>query len=609
MLGALSVGSTTSCSSDHGRARKVEAEPGVQSGSLRLALSARGESGSLYRLRDAFFQVRDAQFSFFQTFNTEDDPLATNLEATLPVGDFFVDIFGAFALERVEPDGSAVRVTTTLVSPSSQAFRINPNDETDVTFRFETNGEVVEFGQGRLVVQLEVTERAGESRRTVMETSQDALSGLTLRDTLDTALRNAGTTSVAGEDVYHAIIDSYNSAPGRDPSLGHCNDETTAGQPSLNGFPLACPRLEGQQFDNLDSWFPLAFVNRLDLAPTDGAHCGQQRIIFANNNGIGNGRMLMIVEAQIQNPSPECGVSACRPIAEFWESLATVTDSVERGRLLTEAFLSTGVGPFGPFMNARNLGPDGGQIRTNNFNDFQWTLREFHLQAEPVVLPVQTAVAEAPNGQLWDDLSPLPQGEACRDSFLESIPNLLSDNLATLGFPVADACEDAESPNDFSRQNYASHLSSGSGAFAAEIDAQVAGTGLSSNDIANRARFAGSCMGCHIEAGGSFLGNGISAPFSNDFVQVSEQVTEPCTGGGTCFAISEALRTVFLPHRINVQRNFLAAGSACALPAVDAGVPTPAPSVGDAGAPIAALRSGGAPVRTLGGQPFVANAH
>ena len=48
------------------------------------------------------------------------------------------------------------------------------------------------------------------------------------------------------------------------------------------------------------------------LFPQLGAHCGQQRLIFTNNVPIGNGRMFMILEAQIPNPHPECGVAACR---------------------------------------------------------------------------------------------------------------------------------------------------------------------------------------------------------------------------------------------------------------------------------------------------------
>jgi hypothetical protein len=615
LLGFVSTGLGISCSSDHGRSHAPPGDNVAQTGSLNLALTARGESGALYRLRDAFFQVNDPNFNFFTQLFTENDPTASTLETTMPVGDFAITLFAGFSLERIDPDGGTSRVASTLVSPSTQAFHINSNEQTNVAYRFETNGEIVDFGQGRLVVDLEVTERAGQSRRTVIETNQTALSSISLRGTLGAALANGGIASVGATDVYHALIDSYNQAPGRDSSLRHCDDQSTDGQPSLNGFPLACPRLEGQLFDNLDSWFPIAFVNRLDLAPADGSNCGQQRIIFANDDG---GRMFIILEAQIPNPSPECGVSACLPLAELWDSLATVDDPAERGQRLADAFLVTGTGPIAPFMNARHLGPEGGQIRTNNFNDFQWTLREFQMQAPPNVLPLPVSVGEAPNGELWDDNSGQPRGEECRQSFLEALPNLLSDNLATLGFPVAEACEDAESPNDFFRQDYASHLSFGTGSFQSAIDEAVAGTGLSANDVANRARFAGSCMGCHIESSGAFLGR-VSAPFSSDFVHVSELATERCDGAGTCFGISEALRTVFLPHRVNVQRNLIEAGLTCGAapePGADAGVGSGGSGgssggvvgVGDAGVAVASA-AGGGPLRTLGGQPVVEHPH
>ena len=592
------------CSSDHKTQPPQASNEQLESGSLKLALTARGESGALYRLRDAFFQVNDPNFTFFTQLSTENDPTASTLETTVPVGDFTITLFQGFALEKVNADGSTARVTSSLLSPATQSFHISSNQETNVSYRFETNGEVIEFGQGRLIVDLEVTERAGQSRRTVIETNPSALASVSLRATLDAAVTQGGVAApgVNGNEVYHALIDSYNAAPGRKSTLRHCDGQQTDGQPSLNGFPLACPRLEGQLFDNIDNWFPLAFVNRLDLAPADGQNCGQQRIIFANNDG---GRMFIIVEAQVPNPEPECGVSACLPIAEFWDSLAEVDDPVERGQRLHDAFLTRGVGPIGPFIDARHLGPDGGQIRTNNFNDFQWTLREFQMQPAPQVLPIQVSVGEAPNGELWDDLSSQPRGAQCRESFLRSIPNLLSDNLATLGFPVDEQCEDAESPNDFFRQDYASHMSFGSGDFQAEVEDAVAGTGLNAFDVASRARFAGSCMGCHIESSGAFLGR-VSAPFSNDFVHVSEQFTEPCDGGDSCFGVSEALRTIFLPHRINVQRSFLESGLGCAAPpppveAADAGAAAPVP--------LLPLGGGAAPGRTLGGQPVTEHAH
>jgi hypothetical protein len=506
---------------------------------------------------------------FFDTIlSSENDPLSSTLEATIPTGAYQITLFDGWFLEKVV-DGEAQRVNARLAGSSFQNFTINTNEQTFVSYRFETNGEVVEFGQGRLIVQIEVEEKesAGpNARRGVIETNLDALQGVSLRGTLDAALQNSGASAsgVTSTDAYHAIIDSYSTAAtGRDPGAAHCDDQTTGGVASLNGFPLMCPRLEGAQFDNLDSWFPLAFVNRLDLAPADGANCGQQRMIFANNTPNGNSRMFIIIEAQVPNPNPECGVDACRPIAEFWSALTNVDDPLLRGQMLQDAFLRSGVGPFAPFMNTNHLGPDGGQVRTNNFNDFVWTLREFHFQSAPDVVPLPAPVAEAPNGELWNDLSPLPQGEACRQSFLAALPGLLGDDLSAMSFPVAEQCKDAESPNDFFRQDYQTHLASGSGAFLDQLQQAVAGTGLSAFDVANRARFAGSCMGCHQEASGSSLGGGLSAPFQGDFVHVSEQSIENCGDGTACRALSNALRDEFIPHRLEVQARLLASPASC----------------------------------------------
>ncbi|HWO12519.1 MAG TPA: hypothetical protein VNN80_23645, partial [Polyangiaceae bacterium] len=428
---------------------------------------------------------------------------------------------------------------------------------------------------------------AGDPRLGVMENAREALP-FTLRETLAAALANAGSTLDA-QQAYESIFDSYaTSADGRAPDAPHCDDETTGGAPSLNGFSLQCGRLEAQQFDNLDAWFPTAAVSRLDLAPADGANCGQQRLIFANNSPIGNGRVFMIVESQIPNPSPECGVAACAPLAGFWDELSRVTDPVERGARLHEAFINGApellAQGFGPFIDASQLGPEGGQIRTNNFNDFPWTLREFQFLnvASP---PVPVPVAESPNGALWNDLSALPQGEACRDSFLRAAElGLLTNDPAAMSFAIDEACKDAESRND-SSQDYSSQLAAGSGAFLAQLDALGAASGLSGFDLAARARFAGSCMGCHIEASGSSLGNGLTAPFQFDFVHVSEFGAEPCGNGGTCFGISDALRTVFLPHRARVSQQLLSGGGCGEVLPPPPGLP-PLPGAPPAGGPV-----------------------
>lgn len=569
---------------------------------------------------------------FFTSLFTEDDPLATTLETDLPTGQYLITLFDGWFLERVE-FGEVTVVDAELVSSSVVDFFISPNEETFVSYRFETDGDVVDFGQGRLIVDIEVEEGrggggGGDPRLGVMENAIEALP-FSLEETLAAAIGNAGSNLDALR-AYHAIIDSYaTTSGGRDPSAVHCDEQLIDGQATLNGFPIQCPRLEAEQFDNIAEWFATAAVNRLDLAPADGANCGQQRLVFANNAPIGAGRMFIIIESQIPNPQPGCGVAACAPIAEFWSRLSQIADPFERGVRLREAFLSgspeLATAGFTPFINAAQLGVEGGQIRTNNFNDFIWTLREFHFKdiAEP---PVPVPVAESPNGALWNDLSGLLQGPACRESFLRGAElGLLTDNVSAMSFPVDEACKDAESRNDGS-QDYGFNLLEGSGDFEQQLDAIGAPFGLSALDLANRARFAGSCMGCHIEAGGSFLGGGVSAPFQFDFVQISEFGLEPCGNGGSCFGISDGLRSQFLPHRQRVAQALMEGprcggavppeegpiGEPVPLPAPGAPAPAPdaprtSPSAGSSGQAIAPPP---AEVRyTLGGQLVDEHAH
>ncbi|MEY4546384.1 MAG: hypothetical protein RL685_2579 [Pseudomonadota bacterium] len=132
----------------------------VESGQLQLALTAQGSSGAVYRLRQAQFDVFSVGpgFSPGAFLNTENDPLATTLETTLDIGDYAITLFPGWVLEKVQ-GGVITRVQARLLSPESQEFSIAANEETSVRYRFETNGEVVEFGQGRLIVAIEVEER------------------------------------------------------------------------------------------------------------------------------------------------------------------------------------------------------------------------------------------------------------------------------------------------------------------------------------------------------------------------------------------------------------------------------------------------------------------
>jgi hypothetical protein len=465
---------------------------------------------------------------------------------------------GTFPGGGTSPVGNGP-VDAHLLNDAVQFFSLRGGDDAFVSYQFQVGGEVIDFTKGKLHVGFTVDDSAAclppddaiMPERVLLESNVDAVANISLFAALSALASNGGRTDDP-QLIYQEIYDSYSSADqARLPDAIHCGDEQTDGQPTLNGYPIECNRFEAQEIDNLGSFFATAFVNRMDLAPTNGAHCGQQRIIFANNS---IGRAFMILEAQIPNPTPELGIDGCRPLAQFWLDQNAIGDPVERGRRLAEAFTVgspelTKFG-FGPFLTAENLTVGSGQIRTNQFVSFPWTLREFKLALDGEQLKaVPFPVSESPNGGLWNEASGLPQGEACRQNFLGAIDGVLTNDLSQMSFVVDSACKDAESRNDFG-EDYASQLSPG---FRSQLESKLLGTGLTPDDAANRAQFAGSCIGCHNEASSKFLGDGVFAPFSVDFPQVQEFASQ-CTGGeqGNCFLTSNALQGTFLPGRLQV---------------------------------------------------------
>ncbi len=659
VLVALGLSNVIGCSDSKGDAQEQPAS----TGKLRLGLTARAQSGNVYRLRNAFFDVVNSRTGEFEaSLFSEDfgnvDEITTLIDrgshlVTLQPG-WFLEIVtgggsagtggvatggapskggggfigkgtggspsfpeggfagddgdfgfggdlgfggdfsfggdpgssGGFGGEPVPPppppggfggepfppqggfagfpDGPGQPVDAQLLSDAVQFFFLNGGDDAFVTYVFQVGGDVIDFDKGRLHIGIAVDEVEPpcvapegviDPRRALFENSVPALSSVALSDAFEAIAANEGH-GTDPELLYQQLFDSYASAENAVlPDAVHCGDETTDGQPSLNGYPLTCDRVEHAQVDNFFEWFATGFVNRMDLAPQNGAHCGQQRMIFSNSNGFGS-RVFMIIEAQIPNPAPELGIQGCVPIARFWLDQNSIDDPFERGARLRDAFLfghpDLLAAGFGPFLSPSHVTVGSGQIRTNNFVQDPWLLREFKLAVdgdELTVLPFPTA--EAPNGNLFNELSGLPQGEACRENILDAMEGLLTNDPAQMSFVVSQECKDAESRNDFS-QDYAANMSSG---FIDQINERFGGTGLDAFDLGNRAWFAGSCIGCHNEAAGLFLGNGVFAPLSHDFVHSADFTTD--CGDTVCFPESDAMARVFLPQRLQVMSNLL----------------------------------------------------
>ncbi|MGK3981481.1 hypothetical protein WME99_00480 [Sorangium sp. So ce136] len=446
-------------------------------------------------------------------------------------------------------------------------------------------------------------------------TDPQAMTRFPLQFVLNQLIMRAGTfDEQTALDLYRRWWDFFNPSVGAQfPDAIHCDDQTNSeGFPALNGYRISCGRREGRlatsdPFDQDSPHFvePIAVVNRFDLAPLDGSHCGEYRIVYAKKTAGIADRNLFIFEAQLPNPHPECGLAACLPVAEFWARLSTL-DAAERANEL-ETFFTVGLldAGFGPVLHPDNFadavhGPGGrrgtGQIRTNQFmgnpgapGQVQpgqiWQLREFKIAKTPdgpnggdrlTFKPV--TVKENPFGELFG--TNFDQSDFrytwFMDDFLESV-----DKLTTLSGDINDiqlknsrealynaGQSTVDDSNDYLNQLLPEFSWLPNLDLRDRIQAELVRLGRDSvftpADVANRATTQ-SCAGCHQLSAGDSLGNNVTWPVEDTprrFVHVKEDGE-----------LSTALTDFFLPHREGVLEDFLAAhadGNTCSTPTTSA---------------------------------------
>jgi hypothetical protein len=244
----------------------------------------------------------------------------------------------------------------------------------------------------------------------LVNTDPAVLARFPMRDVLDQIVDLSGATQTDTDGFWSQWWSSQRERLAGDPADHPFCDDNGG---TINGFDIDCPRNEAQLADIApESHFPIALFNRFDLAPLDGSHCGEYRIVYAMDGAQAglSGRNFVIFEAVLPNPDPGCGVAACREVAERWVQVADETDPTVRADLLEE-FYFDGIGNFEPVIHPAHYGMDStedaaygqgatGQIRTNQFVGFQsWTLREFQLEKScttvsvPSKLPSQKALA------------------------------------------------------------------------------------------------------------------------------------------------------------------------------------------------------------------------
>jgi hypothetical protein len=425
-----------------------------------------------------------------------------------------------------------------------------------------------------------------DARRSLAVTDQAILQSgrFELSRVMDQLITTAGA-SITKEALFAQWFNFFNADPNQGGSneipLPRCSD----GGQTINGFPIQCPRSEGQFGSEANSPFktgasetfvPIGLFNRLDLAPTDGSHCGEYRIVYGKQGG--PGRDLIIFEGVLPNPEPACGITACRRVARFWAKLSRVTNVAKRTKML-ERFYFKGIKgdglSFRPVVHAEHYGPLGGQIRVNLFRNGGelWQLRDFQTELSDLsptgIIIKPESVKGNPFAELFDGNSGQPLAGEFQDHFLTQLRSLAADDVNAIGMstPLQFNAGQSTEQVPFSTpgvidNRYGTHINNDP-AYAQEIDAALTGSGLDHNDIAQRAT-AMSCAGCHQLSAGQSLGNGLTWPLSLGFVHIHESLTESGPDGQR-HVISAALSDEFLPARAVALVRYLNATACSAL--------------------------------------------
>jgi hypothetical protein len=428
-----------------------------------------------------------------------------------------------------------------------------------------------------------------DPRRSLFVTDATILASFTFGEVMAAIARSAPGGSLTKEKLFAEWWDTANKSPAGQQIPFRCDQLN----PTPNGFPYECPRFEGSQSTKdpfggaaEDQYIPIALSNRFDLAtaPADGgADCGEYRIVFARRAGQANmfSRNLIIFEAVLPNPKPNAtNLEGCRPVAKFWADLSSNNDKVDRARKLHDFYFS-GLPGFSPVVTAKNYGNATnaalGQVRTNQFMQnpptgvqFNWILRQFHVITENQSLRFKpVAVGNNPSGVLFNEHEVQPSGPEFRTAFVDVVQTLAIGDIDKFNMGgLARKFDAAESDEMDPRENNYVAQSATSTNFLSGIAGGIPSGPLTSTHIVRRA-MALSCAGCHqLSNGGTNadLGGGITWKPSLTFVHTSEDPNqmEACpddsAGQKNCFAISRALKEVFLPNRKRVLETFVGGG-------------------------------------------------
>jgi len=166
------LGSMLPTACDGGSATVVDALSGQ--GQLQLNLIGVSNTGNAYRLRQAIIVVQGPSSTIF--LNSDEDPDATSLGASVAVGSYSAFLQEGWILERLSDSGGTPQpLRATLLSPNPVGFSVAGGEATIVPLRFSVGDETVDVGSFDIV--LEVEEQS--SQAAICSTDADCGSGQT----------------------------------------------------------------------------------------------------------------------------------------------------------------------------------------------------------------------------------------------------------------------------------------------------------------------------------------------------------------------------------------------------------------------------------------------
>jgi hypothetical protein len=418
-----------------------------------------------------------------------------------------------------------------------------------------------------------------DARRSLAVTEQSILSRFSLQRVMTQLAVQSGVAGLTPTQLFQQWWDTQNPAPGLYAGP-HCDDVVDgAGNPQLNGYPYFCrASAEGAQAacdpfaeGSSCAYLPIGLFNRFDLAPENGAHCGEYRIVYAKASGLvsTSDRNLLIFEAVLPNPRPQQGVKGCKQIVKIWTDLTDEAAPSARADVL-EDFYFDGQAEVGPVISVANFGDNAlgvGQIRTNQFSNTTtgWSLREFKLlrTCSGATCSAMRFVPHANKNNAFGPLfaagSPLPAASTFETYFPTQVAGLAAASLTQIDINVPDVYDSGQSQASgatASEMRYPDHFA-GATTLRTAIQTELTslGSGLTPEEIVLRAQTQ-TCAGCHRLSNNAVLGGGLVWPPSLGFVHVSERETE-VVGGETRFKLSDALNNALLPARKQIVDDFM----------------------------------------------------